>query len=108
MQNFLQTMSELELPLGLYLFLPYGSFNVWSSGYLNEDLSASPKSVLRFPNLRPGLETSVQDICFDDVSDSQRKDNEHSVSLFGTKTILISFPLSTGLCASFETERQKS
>ena len=40
------------------------------------------------------MEKLIQDICLDDVSDSQRKDNENSVSLFGTKTILISFPFS--------------
>ena len=40
------------------------------------------------------MEKLIQDICLDDVSNSQRKDNDHSVSLFGTTTILISFPFS--------------
>lgn len=71
--------------------------------------SASLYICFKIPNLRPGfMEKLIQDICFDDVSDSQRKDNEHSVSLFGTKTILISFPLSTGfMCIiwNWETKR---
>ena len=32
------------------------------------------------------MEKLIQDICFD-VSDSQRKDNEHSVSLFGNNEV---------------------